>query len=517
LNYSKKIFDFFGELSATIMNVKDILLKNSKNCPDKCAIYFEDNSISYLELKDSSFKVANHLLKLGVKKSDKVATYLSNTPETIFALLGTFSIGASVVPLDFMLTQEEIINFLNHSQAKILITQPKKNVDLAGIKNSCLNLEKIIICKEKQEGFVWWDEILNKQTTDEPQVKIEEDDLSSIFYTSGSTGHPKGVMLNYRHLDNPVKVIGGYLGVGAKDIFLCGGVPFSHIGGLDYILMMLYFTSTLVLLERFHPLEFLKSLDKYKVTIFCIVPAMYVAILSLKGYDIFDLSSLRYAVVFGAPSSPVLLKKFHKICPNAIALNGWGMTETAAPNTYSPADDEKISSIGKFGLWMEAKIVDEDEKQLGPNSQGELWVRGEAIMQGYYKEPGLTREVLTDDGWLKTGDIVRLDTDGLYYIVGRKKDMIKVAGEIVFPAEVEEKIQRHPKIKEVAIIGVPDKLRGEVPKAFITTKENENLVIEELREFLKEHLAHFKIPHYFELVESLPKNRTGKIDKTKLK
>jgi len=498
------------------MNIRDLLIRHSQNCPDKTALYFEDNTINFSGLKDISFRLANYLLKAGVTKSDKIATYLSNTPEAIFSFLGTFSIGASIVPLDFMLTQEEIINFLNHSQAKVLITQPKKNIDLTNIKDSCPNLAEIIVCKQKTESFSFWDEFLEKQEVSEPQIIIEDSDLSSIFYTSGSTGHPKGVELSYKHLNNPVKTIDYFLKVSGNDIFLCGGVPFSHIGGLDYVLLMIYFSSPLVLMERFHPLEFLKNIERYKVTIFCIVPAMYVAILSLKEYDKFDLSSLRYAVVFGAPSSPILLKKFHKVCPNAIVLNGWGMTETAAPNTYSPSDETKISSIGKFGFGMQAKIVDEEENRLGPGNQGELWVKGEAVMQGYYKEPGLTEEVLTDDGWLKTGDIARLDKDGLYYIVGRKKDMIKVAGEIVFSAEVEEKMQHHPKIEEVAIIGVPDKLRGEVPKAFITIKENENLSIEELREFLKEHLAHFKIPHYFELVKSLPKNRTGKVDKQAL-
>ncbi len=499
------------------MNIKELLLKHSKDCPQKTAIYFEGSSISYLELKDSSFKVANQLLKLGIKKSDKVALYLSNIPETIFAFLGTFSVGASIVPLDFMLTEEEVINFLNHSQAKVLITQPKKGMNLESIKSKCLNLEKIIVCKERIVGFICWDDILSQQTIDAPQIKIEEDNLSSIFYTSGSTGHPKGVELSYKHLNNPVKTIDYFLKVSGSDIFLCGGVPFSHVGGLDYILLMIYFSSPLVLMERFHPLEFLKNIERYKATIFCIVPAMYVAILSLKEYDKFDLSSLRYAVVFGAPSSPVLLQRFRKAYPNAVLSNGWGMTETSAPNCMLPPGIDKIQSIGKFSPSMEARIVNDEGKTLGSNEHGELWVRGEAVMRGYYKEGGLTREVLTQERWLKTGDIAYYDEEGLFYIVGRKKDMIKVAGEIVFSAEVEEKIARHPKIKEVAIIGVPDKLRGEVPKAFITIKENEDLVIEELREFLKSHLAHFKIPHYFELVDSLPKNRTGKIDKAKLK
>ena len=197
-------------------------------------------------------------------------------------------------------------------------------------------------------------------------------------------------------------------------------------------------------------------------------------------------------------------------------LNGCGMTETSAPNAFSPPDESKISSIGYFDFNLEAKIVDEAGNKLKGEAQGELWVRGEPIMREYYKEPDLTKEILTESNWLKTGDIIRVDADGLYYIVGRKKDMIKVAGEIVFSAEVEEKIYRYSKVKEVAVIGVADNLRGEVPKAFIVSKEEKSFNEQELRDFLKEHLAHFKIPHYFEFVKDLPKNRTGKIDKTKL-
>jgi len=197
-------------------------------------------------------------------------------------------------------------------------------------------------------------------------------------------------------------------------------------------------------------------------------------------------------------------------------LNGWGMTETAAPNTYSPPDESKLASIGKFDYNMQAKIVDDAGREVAAGQKGELWVRGEPVMVGYYKEAGLTHETLTEDGWLKTGDIVFCDRDGLYYIAGRKKDMIKVAGEIVFSGEVEEKIHLHPRIKEVAVIGVADTLRGEVPKAFIVTHDSRSLDFQELKTFLKEHLAHFKIPHYFELMAELPKNRTGKVDKTKL-
>lgn len=498
------------------MDIKNTLFKQSQKYPDKAAIIFEGKTITFLELKDNSFRIANYLLKAGLKKSDKVGLFMPNTPDTVYAILGVFSAAGAIVPLDFMLTEEEIVHFLKHSQAAILIAQPKKDINLENIKKQCPQLKVIISCAEKVEGFTFWSDILQESSLGTPQVTANPSDLSSIFYTSGSTGHPKGVMLSFAHLSNPPQTINHFLGVTDKDVFLCGGVPFSHIGGLDFILITLLCAPTLVLMPRFHPFEFLRNIQEHKVTIFCIVPAMYVAILSLKEYDKFDLSSLRYAVVFGAPSSPDLLKRFHQACPKAIVLNGWGMTETSAPNTYSPPDESKISSIGKFDYNMKARIVDDEGNVLAKGLKGELWVKGEPVMLGYYREPELTDEAITDDGWLKTGDIALSDEQGLYYIVGRKKDMIKVAGEIVFSPEVEEKIHLHPQVKEVAVIGVPDNLRGEVPKAFVVTKDNAPVDEQELRSFLKNHLAHFKIPHHFLFVDDLPKNRTGKIDKTKL-
>jgi acyl-CoA synthetase (AMP-forming)/AMP-acid ligase II len=488
------------------MQVQKLLKNQAKVLSGKPAIIFAGQAISFHELKDKALKVANYLLQQGLAKDDKVALFLPNTPETIFSFLGIFSLGACVVPLDFMLTEEEVINFLNHSQTKVLITQAKKGIDLGNIKNHCPELQTIIL---------EWDQIY-QASSEELAVEIKENDLAAIFYTSGSTGHPKGVMLNYSQLNNPSQIIGHFLNVSSQDVFLCGGVPFSHVGGLDYILLTIYFGTTLVLMSRFHPFEFLKQIQEHKVTIFCIVPAMFMAILSLKEYEKFDFSCLRYAVVFGAPSSPALLKLFHRAYPRAQLANGWGMTETAAPNTISSPGDEKIRSIGKFTPDMEVKIVDDQGKILEANQQGELMVRGQAVTPGYFNEPNLTKQVLSQDNWFKTGDIAYFDDQGFYYIAGRIKDMIKVAGEIVFPAELEEKIHRHPKVKEAAVIGVTDKMRGEVPKAFVTPKENQSLDEEELKSFLKESLAHFKMPHYFEFVASLPKNRTGKIDKTKL-
>jgi len=488
------------------MKIAELLEKQAGEYGDKLALIFRDNPVTFRQLRDNSFKFANFLVECGIGKGDKVAVFLPNVPQYIYSYFAIFSIGAVCVPLDFMLTQEEIVNFFNHSDAKILIIQPRKDIDLQFIKSRSPRLKDIIILKDSP-----------KTSCSRPKIEIDEQDISSIFYTSGSTGHPKGVVLTYKHFDNPVKTIEHFLDVSCNDIYLCAGVPFSHLGGLDYALFMLYFGSTLVLMERFHPLEFLRNVEKYKVTIFCIVPAMYVAILSLKEYDKFDLSHLKYAVVFGAPSSPDLLKRFHKAYPNASLLNGWGLTETAAPNGYSPEDINKLSSIGRLDFGIEARIVDDDGAVLEGEATGELWIKGEAVMKGYYKEPQLTNKVLGDDGWFKTGDIARRDKEGFYYIVGRKKDMIKVSGQIVYAPEVEEVLMRHPKISEVAVIGVPDELRGEAVAAFIVAKDGEGLNEDDIRQFSRQHLAHFKIPHHIKFVDLLPKNRTGKVDKEALK
>ncbi|MCD6539659.1 MAG: AMP-binding protein [Candidatus Omnitrophica bacterium] len=494
------------------MNIREYLLNNESQYSQKPAVIFKDKEVSFSSLKENVFKLANFLRKQGLHPSEKVAVFLPDNLEAVYSYLAVLSLGGVLVPFDFMLTSEEIINFINHSEARVLIVYPKKDIDLEKIERSCPSLKKIITSSEK-EGFLSIREILEKESPDFASPDFKQEDLACILYTSGSTGHPKGVMLTFKHFDTPINCIKHFLDTSSKDVIFCAGVPFSHLGGFDYLLLMSYFSQTLVLLERFHPLEVLRYIEKYKVSFMWLVPSMYTAILSLKEYNKFDLSSLRYVVVFGAPSSKALLKRFHQVCPQAYLLNGWGMTETSAPNCVLPPGIDKLESIGKFYPGMQAKIVDEEGRKLGAEEQGELWVKGEGVMLGYYKEPQLTEGVLMPEGWLKTGDIAYYDKEGLFYIVGRKKDMIKVAGEIVFSPEVEEKIQLHPKVKEAAVVGIPDKLRGEVPKAFVVVKEGEALDEDELKVFLRKHLAHFKIPHYFEFLSQLPKTRTGKIDK----
>ena len=497
------------------MKVASLLETQAKKYSDKPAFIFKNQAITFQELKDISFSLANSLINLGIKKADKVAIYLPNWPEYIFSYLAAWCCGATAVPLDFMLTEDELISCISHSEASVLITKSKPTVSLTNIKENCPNLKEIILCQEKIERFLSFEELLAKGKNKNPGVEIEDKDYAIIFYTSGTTGKPKGVLVNYFQLGAPPKAMNFFVDLSEKDIVLCA-VPFSHLGGLVYIQNNISYGLTLVLMERFVPLEFLKNIQKYKITCFWIVPSMYYAFLQLKEFEDLDLSSLRWIVTFGASSSPDALRRFHQYCPKAHLLNGWGLTETNAPTTVIPMGSQKIESIGRPAPWIEVKIFDENDKEMPSGQIGEIVVRGWVITDGYYKDPQATREAI-HNGWFHTGDLGRFDADGDLYIVGRKREMIKVAGEIVFEPEVEAALHKHPEIAEVAVLGVPDKLRGEVPNAFVVLKEGKVLTEEDLRYFCRQHLAHFKIPHYFEFVTSLPKNRVGKIDKERIR
>ena len=502
------------------MHVAGLLEAKVKEFSDKPAFIFKEQSITFSQLRDSSFRLADSLRNLGIKKGDKVAIYLPNWPQYLYSYLAIWCCGATAVPLDFMLTEEELTSCISHSEATALIAKSKASISLPAIKQKCPALENIIVSQDRIEPFLSFEELLERGKNMPPEAKIQDKDYAIIFYTSGTTGKPKGVLVNYLQLDAPPKAMTHFVDFIPEDIALCA-LPFSHLGGLIYLQNNIVFGITVVLMERFVPLEFLKNIQQYLVTCLWIVPSMYYALLQLKEFEDYDLSSLRWIVIFGAPSSPDALRRFYQYCPKTHLLHGWGLTETNAPTCVIPMGSKKLDSVGKPPPWIEVKIfsaagAEETETESPSGEVGEIAVRGWVVTDGYYKDPKGTTEAMRG-GWFHTGDLGRFDSEGYLYIVGRIKEMIKVGGEIVFEPEIEGAIHKHPDIAEVAAIGVPDKLRGEVPKAFVVLKEGSRLSEEELRYFCRQHLAHFKIPHYFEFMDSLPKNRVGKIDKETLR
>jgi len=498
------------------MNVTQLLEKKSSLSGQEPAYIFKDSVITFHKLKETSFRLAYSLKNLGIKKGDRVALYLPNWPEYVFSYLACWCLGATVVPLDFMLTQEELSSCILHSEASLLIAKHKANISFDNLKTGCPQLKNICICQEKIEGFLSFEELIENGLDVNPKANIQDKDYAIIFYTSGTTGRPKGVLINYLQLEAPPKAMEEFVGDLSSNDTGLSALPFSHLGGLIYIQNNLVFGMAVVLMDRFIPSEFLRNISRYKITCFWMVPSMYYALLSNKEFESTDLSSLRWIVIFGAPSSVDLLRRFHQYCPKAHLLHGWGMTETNAPTTVIKRGSDKIGSVGKPAPWIQVKIFDNNDKELAQGETGEIAVSGWVVTDGYYKDPQATNLAMRS-GWFHTGDLGRFDREGDLYILGRKKEMIKVSGEIVFEPEVEAAIHKHPEVLEAAVIGIPDNLRGEVPKAFVVLKDGSSLKEEELRYFLRQHLAHFKIPHSFEFNNSLPKNRTGKIDKEALR
>ena len=518
------------------MKIRENIEKNARQFPNKPVIIFKNEVVTFKQLKENVFKLVNALSRQGIRKGDRVGIYLPNSPEYVYSYLAIFCLGAVGVPLDYMLKNDELIACLEHSEAKCLIVKPRADISLEEIQKSVLSLKTLFL-------FENFPKILANETPARLDFLPEnENDPALIMYTSGTTGKPKGILLNYKHLEGSPKAMEYFVDLNEKDIKLCA-IPLSHIGGFIYVQNCINFGITLILMERFNPFEFLENITRHKVTCFHIVPAMYTAMLTLKEIERFDLSSLRWVVVFGAPSSPDILKRFSQYCPNAQLLNGWGMTETCPPNTVTPLSrgqacsprfpsrlrlaevdageaglfpTQKIESVGKPSPYCEIKIFDEHNQEVPAGEISEIVIRGPYMMAGYYKDPQNTAEIMRG-GWLHTGDLGRFDEEGFLYIAGRKKEMIKVGGQIVYAPEVEAALGKHEAVLEAAVIGSPDTLRGEVVKAFVVLREGHQISSEDLRFFAREHLAHFKVPQTIEIKKELPKNRTGKIDKEILK
>jgi acyl-CoA synthetase (AMP-forming)/AMP-acid ligase II len=497
------------------MDIRKTVEATARRYPTKTAVHFKDQQISFSQLHENSLKLAHALKNLGVSKGDKIGIFLPNSPEYLYSYLACFYLGAVGVPLDFMLKTDELVSCLSHSETNLLIALPKNDVNLLELKSQIPTLKNIVSLGNMGPEIHSLGALLSRASIELTSTSIDDQDPALIMYTSGTTGKPKGILLTYKHLEGSPKAMEHFVDLTDRDIKLTA-IPLSHIGGFIYLQNCVIFGITLVLMERFQPVEFLENVQKYRVSCFHIVPPMYTAILTLKNIEKFDLSSLRWVVVFGAPSSLEIMERFHQYCPNAKLLNGWGMTETCPPNTVTPFYSQNISSVGKPAPNCEIKIFDENSCEVSAGEIGEIVIRGWIVMKEYYKDPQATEEVLKN-GWLYTGDLGRFDKEGFLYIVGRKKEMIKVAGQIVYAPEVESALYKHEAVAEAAVIGVPDKLKGEAVKAFVVIKPGVEVTIEDLRYFARQHLANFKVPHDIELRESLPKNRTGKIDKSILK
>lgn len=491
------------------MMVGDIY-KNNYNS-EKIALKFKGNSISYGHLDRKVVAYTNYLKQIGLRKGDKVILSCLNSPEFIYSYMGTVRNGGIIVPINLMLTMEEILYIAKNSEAKFMIIHPvimeKAKLTRESIENA-LGVTLIILDEE-------FNQCILEVSSEDMEDFSDENAISTFLYTSGTTGKQKAAMLTHKNLTFNSEQCYQALTARQDDIYLCV-LPMFHVFAFTAcILMPLLSGATVIILDSFQPKEVIGSLLKEEITIFMGVPTMYVVLLEASKKDI-AFPKLRLAVSGGA-ALPVEIFRQAKEIMNLPVVEGYGLTEASPAVCFNPPNGvQKEGSIGLPVPFVECKIVDEKDRELPIGEVGELAVRGENIMLGYYKQEEETEKALLN-GWLHTGDLAKKDEDGYYFIVDRMKDMVVVAGLNVYPREVEEVIYQYSKVKEAAVIGLTDKLRGEYVKAFVVLKEGEECTSKELRQFLKELLAAYKLPRVIEFVPNLPKNSTGKIMKRLLK
>ncbi len=503
-----------------IENLAQLIEKTGKSAY-KTAVIFEDKKFDFYYFENNSDKFAQALIALGISRGERVGILLRNCPEFVISVFGIIKAGAIAVPLNFMLTEEELKPIIEDAGIKVIISC-KKYFDILQRLRLRIEFFQHIIFIDGEEKIDFYS-MINKVY---PRINLPQlfpDDVAVIIYTSGTTGKPKGVMLSHRNFLADIESALKAVSFSRREKVICL-LPLFHSFALTVCLFLpFYISAPVVLIPNLKPLgRVFASMIKHRVTIFVGVPPIFKLMTDKKIPWYMKIPvvkkiilPLRICISGAAPLPLEVLHRFEKNFGIPL-LEGYGLTEASPVVSINPPDKPKPGSVGLPLPGIEVKVVDEDGEALPPGKEGELIVKGENIMKGYYKKEEETAAVIKN-GWLYTGDIAKLDEEGYIYILDRKKDLIIVRGLNVYPREIEEAIYHHPKVKEVCVVGIPDKSRGEVPKAFVVVKEREKLTAKELLEFLRLRLARYKIPRYIEFRKELPKSSSGKILRRELK
>ncbi len=520
------------------ISLTDLLKMTTERYPDQEAILFLGRSITYRSLLDDVYRLANSLKELGVRKGDRVAIMLPNSPQAVIAYYAVLLLGAIVVQVNPMYTERELKHQLNDSEAERIIcldllfervSRVKKDTHLKEVivtsikdylpfpKNwlYALKLKKDGIRSIPNENDVYrFMTLLENGSTQPVSAEIDVmDDLALIQYTGGTTGLSKGAMLTHFNLvANVYQVASWFYKAKPGEIRILGVLPFFHVYGMTTVMnFAVQSAGTMILVPKFETDQLLKTIHKYQPTLFPGSPTIYVALVNHPRIHRYDLSSIDACISGSAPLPLDVQEKFEHLTKGRL-IEGYGLTETS-PVTHANLiwDRVKSSTIGLPWPDTDCRIVDiETGEELSPGEMGELQVKGPQVMKGYWKRPQESAEILKD-GWLSTGDIAKMDEDGYFYIMDRKKDLIIAGGYNIYPREVEEVLMEHPAILEAAVIGVPDPYRGETVKAYLVCKKGLSPQIEEIEQFCRERLAAYKVPRLYEFREELPKSTLGKV------
>lgn len=511
------------------MNLSSQLHHTASMLGEKPAYFFMDKASTYAELDATVTKFASGLEKLGVKKGDHIALLLGNSPHFIISLYGALRLGATVIPINPIYTADEIGYILNNGDVKAVVGLDLMLPLAEKMHQHLPKVEHFIICETGQSQMSEneiskltlgpkmkpFTHVVGSGDLDFKGPELNDADVAIILYTSGTTGKPKGAMLTHQNLYSNAKDVSDYLRMNEDDKVITA-LPMFHVFCLTVALNApLMNGGTLLIVPKFSPAEVFRIAKKYEATVFAGVPTMYNFLFQYPEGNSDDLKSLRLCISGGASLPVALLQNFERKF-NVMVSEGYGLSEASPVTCFNPLDrPRKAGSIGTSIINVENKVVNELGEEVAPGEVGELIVRGPNVMAGYYKLPEETAATIKD-GWLYTGDLARMDDEGYFYIVDRKKDMIIVGGYNVYPREVEEVLYNHPEVVEVAVLGVPDPNLGEAVRCYVVSK-NPELTEEQLMEYCREHLAKYKVPNAIEFLEELPKNTTGKILRRALK
>lgn len=522
--------------------IGQVLDETAEKHPDNDAlVYLDGPRYSYREFRDICNRMAKGLMKMGIKKGDKVAVWAYNVPEWVILQFATAKIGAVLVTVNINYKAHELEYLLKQSDSTaIFLVEGFRDVNYVDTVYNIVpeiregkTSEKLPFLKyavfiggEKHKGMLNFDDILNMgegvedEEMAEVQKSLDPHDVVNMQYTSGTTGFPKGVMLTHYNIVNNAYWVGHYLGLTERDR-MCIPVPFFHcFGCVMSTLNCALYGATMVPIKIFDAGEVLRAVDQERCTVIQGVPTMFIRELEHPDFSKYDTSSLRTGIMAGATCPMEVMKRVMDEMHASEITICYGLTEASPVITQTKRDDQiekRVETVGKAHPPVDVKIIDpETGRELPPNEPGELVARGYNIMKGYYKMPEETDKAI-ENGWLHTKDLAEMDEDGYIKILGRVDDMIIRGGENVYPREIEEFLYTHPKIKDVAVVGVPSKEYGENVAAFVQLREGAESSEEEIKQFCRDNMARYKTPKYVFFIDEFPMTASGKIQKYKLR
>ena len=507
------------------MNVGKLLTQSARTHPESLAVAEGAKELTYAEFNGRANRLASALGRLGITQGENVALLMSNCSEMLESMFACFKAGFGAVPINFRLHPREFAFIVDHSEARALLISSEFNESVLGIRKQLPRMQHVISVSgaEAELQLLDYEILLGAEGEDFEDANVGPDDLAWIFYTSGTTGTPKGAMLTHRNL--LAMSMNFYAdmcpGLGPRDATL-HAAPLSHGSGL-YALPNTGKAAAHIIpgSGSFDPELVFKCIEHRRVTNIFVAPTMLKRLIDSPAIDRYDHSSLRSVIYGGGPMLVEdLSKAIEKFGPCLVQLYGLG--ESPMTITYLPHEDHvlagnsiqarRLGSAGFARTDVEVKIFDSDDNELPPNQMGEIVTRSDLVMKGYWRNPEATAETLRN-GWLHTGDMGSIDEQGYVFIMDRSKDMIISGGENIYPREIEEVIVQHPAVREVAVIGVPDQEWGEAIKAVVSLALDREVGEAELIEFCRDHIASYKKPKSIDFVDDLPKNNNGKIVK----